>query len=316
MFRFLAHLFQATVAVTWRRARFGARLSSWSFGFEVLVAALRLHTRWLAKLPIPALRQATAGMLGPMTHGVTSRADHLAGVPVTWFEPGSMNPAKIALYLHGGGYVFGSAAQDRGVASRIARALNVSVAAPDYRLAPEAPYPAAVDDVVAVYRELCARRTNVVLVGLSSGAGLAVALLARLRAGDEQLPTGVILLSPLLDATCSSATWSSNEGVDWGAPSAVAHWTKLYAGDVDRADPGISPVNADLKGIPPILVVSGAAELLHDDARCFVERALGSGVSVSHHVEPDMVHAFMTLGRDDGPTTRTFERIAAFAGAM
>jgi acetyl esterase/lipase len=99
-------------------------------------------------------------------------------------------------------------------------------------------------------------------VGLSSGAGLAVAALTRLREASGRMPTGVVLLSPLLDATCSSVTWSSNEGVDWGNPGAIVHWAKLYAGDVDSAEPGISPINADLSGLPPILVVSGAAELL------------------------------------------------------
>lgn len=312
MLRLLVHGLVALITTAWRRARFGPRRASWSFGFEVLVATLRLHARWLARLDIAALRRATEGMRAPLAPGVTARTERVQGVPVTWFEP-STNGGRTVLYLHGGGYVFGSASQDRGIASRIAVALGARVAAPDYRLAPEHPFPAAVEDVVATYTGLVsAGHSSLILVGLSSGAGLAVSALTRLRAKGGPLPAGVVLLSPMLDLTGKSPSWSANEGVDWGVPRALVRWGALYAGSLDPSAPEVSPVHADLTGLSPMLVVNGDAELLADDARTFVERARSAGVPVTHHVERDGIHAFMALGRNDDATTRAFEQITAF----
>ncbi len=301
--------------VAWRRARSGPLRPSWSFGFEALVAALRLHTRWLAQLDIAALRRAAEGMRGMLAPGVSVKTDRVGSVSVTWFEPNTTSKRTV-LYLHGGGYVFGSASQDRGIASRLAVALDARVVAPDYRLAPEAPFPAAVDDVEAILTELLhAGSSNVTLVGPSAGAGIALSAITRLRANGAALPARLVLLSPVVDMTCSSASWSANEGVDWGFRSALVHWVKLYAGSRDPAAPEISAVHADLAGLPPTLVVNGDAELLADDARNFVERARRAGVEIVHHAEPDMIHAFMTLGRNDEATKRTFDQIRRFGGA-
>lgn len=231
---------------------------------------------------------------------------------MTWFEPVTKDNRTV-LYLHGGGYFFGSAAQDRGVASRLAVTLKARVAAPDYRLAPEAPFPAALDDAVSTFTALLdAGHSNIVLVGLSSGAGLAVSLLVRLRSMGAPLPARVVLLSPMVDATGTTPSWTTNVSVDWGEPTALVRWAQLYAGALHPAAPEISAIHADLTGLPPILVANGEAELLADDAQSFVERAKRAGLRVIHHIEPDMIHAFMTFGRKDEATTRTFDRISRF----
>lgn len=315
MLRLLVHGLIALIITAWRRARSGPRRPSWSFGFEAMVTALRLHARWLARIDVAALRRATGGMRAPLAPGVSVRTESVRGVPVTWFEPAT-NVGSTILYLHGGGYVFGSADQDRGIASRIAGVLGARVVAPDYRLAPEHPFPAAVDDVVATYTGLLeAGHAPHMLVGLSSGAGLAVTTLARLRAAGVALPAGVVLLSPMLDLTGTSRSWSANAGVDWGIPRALRRWGALYAGSLDPSSPEVSPVHADLRGLPPMLVVNGDAELLADDASVFVERARSAGVPAIHHVERDGPHAFMALGRNDDATARVFEQMTAFAAA-
>ncbi len=312
MLRLVVHLFVALITVAVRRVQRGPQRPSWSFGFEVLVTALRVHARWLAELDIAALRRVTESMRGPLAPGVSVRTDHLGAVPVTWFEP-SAETHRTVLYLHGGGYVFGSAAQDRALASQLASELKARVVAPDYRLAPEAPFPAAVEDVVATFDELReAGHSDIVLIGLSSGAGLAVTALTRLRKSGVALPTLVVLLSPMLDATGTSSSCRAYDGVDWGVPSALVRWAKLYASPLDLAAPELSPVHAELAGLPPTLVVNGEVELLSDDARRFVDRAKGAAVEVTHHVERDMIHAFMALGRNDQATTRTFEQIRRF----
>jgi epsilon-lactone hydrolase len=298
--------------VAWRRSRLGPRRPSWTLGFEVLVEALRIHTRWLTTLPIPAMRRAAESLKGRVARGVAVRRDRVSDVPVTWFTPPEVT-ARVLLYLHGGGHVFGSAAQDAGIASALARVARARVVAPDYRLAPEAPYPDDVDDVMALFSGLReASHDDIVLVGLSSGGGLALATLTRLRDERLPLPSSAIVLSPMVDATATSASWSTNADVDWLAADAGIRWAKMYAGSRETIDAGISPVNAGLDALPPLLVVVGDAELLRDDALRLADNARAAGVDVTLHVEPDMVHAFMTFGRDDAPTRRTFEAIRTF----
>ena len=179
------------------------------------------------------------------------------------------------------------------------------VVAPDYRLAPEDPCPADIDDLVAVDEALATRppAPPLAIVGLSAGGGAALAALMRLRDAGKPLPKRAVLLSPMVDATGTSPSWSSNAGVDWPAPADGRRFAALYAGERPLTDPEVSPVNGRLEGLPPTLVIVGDAELLRDDAFALADRATAAGVALALHVEPDMVHAFMTLGRK-GPSNR------------
>jgi monoterpene epsilon-lactone hydrolase len=311
----MTHLLWAFIralgSVAWRRARAGAKRPSWTFGFEVLVEALRLHMRWMAGLPTAALRRAAEQLKGRVAKGISVSHEQIGGVPVTWFTPNEPGD-RVLLYLHGGGHVFGSASQDATMASELARVAKMRVAAPDFRLAPEAPYPADVEDVSGVYEHLRQTGHEVALAGLSSGGGLALAVLVHLREAGKPLPLRAVLLSPMVDSTGTSASWSTNASVDWGLPEAVLRWAKMYAAGRDTSDLGISPVNARLDGLPPLLVVAGDAEVLRDDGVRLAERGRAAGVDVTLHVEPDMVHAFMAFGRNDPPTSRTLDVIARF----
>jgi acetyl esterase/lipase len=313
MLRLLGHFVLALLVTAGRRVG-GRRIRPrWSFGFEVLVEGLRRHTAWLVSLPIPAMRSAAASLSVPLPPGITQRRETIAGVPVTWFEaPGAGD--RVVLYAHGGGHVFGSAAQDRGMASELARLAGAKVVAPDYRLAPEDPCPADVDDLVAVYETLATQPPGppLAIVGLSAGGGAALAALMRLRDAGKPLPKRAVLLSPMVDAEGTSPSWSSNAGVDWPAPAAGRRFGALYAGKRPLADPEVSPVNGRLEGLPPMLVIVGDAELLRDDAFALAERARAAGVGFGLHVEPDMVHAFMTLGRKGPSIERAFAHIRAF----
>jgi acetyl esterase/lipase len=313
MLRLIGHLVRALLIVTFRRLWRTARRPSWSLGFETLVEGLRLHTRWLASLPLPAMRKAARSMKGPLARGVVHRSETLADIPVTWFE--AQDPADgVLLYVHGGGHVFGSAAQDRGHASELARITRMKVVAPDHRLAPEAPCPANVDDLVAVHDALAAGAYGPpkVVAGLSAGGGAALSMLVRLRDAGKLLPCRAVLLSPMVDATGTSPSWSTNADVDWVSAQAGLRWAKMYAGGRTLQDAEVSPVNARLEGLPPILVIAGGAELLRDDAVRLADRARAVGVEIDLHIEPDMVHAFMSFGRNDAPIRRTFACIQAF----
>lgn len=313
MLRLLLHFFSALCTVALRRSRTGPACPGWSFGFEVLVQTLRLHSHWMATLPVPALRRAADQLKSRIEGGVSMSKDRIGDVPVTSFLAPEVVSGRVILYLHGGGYVFGSAAQDAGIASQLAKRGHARVVAPDFRLAPEATYPAAVEDVVRVYRRLREQgEREVVIAGLSSGAGLALSVLMTLRDAHEPLASRAILLSPMVDATGTSVSWSANAALDWGQPDALLRWARFYAGSRSPADPGISPVNGNLGGLPPILVVVGELELGHDDAATLVRRAQKAGVEAVLHVEPDMVHAFMTFGRSDAPTRHALDLIEQF----
>jgi len=312
MIRLIGHFFRALLSVAWRRARYGPRRPTWSFGFEALVEGLRLQFRWLAVLPIAALRRAGEQLKGRVAPGITVSKERIGNVPVTCFTP-HPDSDRVVLYLHGGGYVFGSAAQDAGIASQLAGLVRGRVFAPNYRLAPEAQYPAAVEDVVAVYEHL--RHTghdDVVLAGLSSGGGIALSTLLYLRDSGKPIPSRAILFSPMVDASGTSESWSSNADTDWTLAEAGLRWAKMYAGSRNTSDPGISPVNAKLEGLPRLLMVVGDAELLRDDSVRLAERGRAAGVDITLHIEPDMVHAFMAFGRDDAPTRRTLDLVARF----
>lgn len=219
------------------------------------------------------------------------------GVPaelVTTGEPSSGD--RVLLYLHGGGYVLGSLRTARGLAAELSRASGARVLSVDYRLAPEFPFPAALDDSVAAYRHLLDLGVgpgDIALCGDSAGGGLAVATMVALRDSGLDLPAACVCLSPWTDLSMGGRSYSTNAErdpqVDRGM---LAEMAAAYAVDESIAAPQISPVNADLSGLPPILVQVGDAEALLDDALAFTERARTAGVEVNLRVWPDMIHVW------------------------
>lgn len=199
------------------------------------------------------------------------------------------------LYVHGGGYSMGSSLTGREVAARLAVAVTAPAWSIDYRLAPEAPYPAGLDDVHAAYLairdEFAGRR--ILIAGDDAGAGLALALTQRLIAADEQLPDALHLVSPMLDLTVSSETVGELGGVDpWWDRRALIWASAGYRHDHDARDVGVSPLFGELGGLPPTLVHYAAEESLAGDARRFAEAARRAGSEVEAHGVSGSVHAF------------------------
>lgn len=298
MLRSFLFALRSLAVVTYRRAR-GARLRpSWSYRFEVVVELMRAYSRWMAGLEPAALRRAADGLRQPLPAGVTHHAERVGDVPCTWFTPASAS-AEVIVFAHGGGYVFGSAQQARGTIAELALRTRRRVLAPDYRLAPEHPCPAAVEDIVSTYRALLGAGLEpgaIGFVGESAGAGIALAAAQRLRDEGERLPASCVLLSPAIDLCGDSPSWSSNHGVDYGERDFILAYNRMYAGARALSDPEVSPLRGDCSGLPRLLVVVGDAELMFDDAVALVQKARAAGTPAELLVGEDMVHAYASFG--------------------
>lgn len=239
------------------------------------------------------LEALLAGM--PADEGLAYERGELAGVPVLRINSGPAGAGAL-LYLHGGAYIAGSTQGYRGLIAEIGKALGLPAVAPDYRLAPEAPFPAAVEDAVAVYQALLDEgmpASRIVIAGDSAGGGLTLATLVKLRAEGMPLPAAGFMISPWADLTCSVATMDSKAAEDPSLDRAgLLGGAMAYLAGQDPAHPLASPVNADLAGLPPLLVQVGSAEILLGDSMLIAERAGHAGTHVQLEVWPDMIHVW------------------------
>lgn len=252
----------------------------------------------------------------PHAPGVAIDDVTVAGRRARWATPDGARGTTI-LHLHGGGYVIGSAKSHTPFATHLAATTGARVLLLDYRLAPEHPAPAAIDDAAAAYAELLASGIepgDIVFSGDSAGGGLALATIARLRDTLVPLPSGVVLLSPWTDATgdYESMRTKVDEEVIL-TPELLAHWGGMYAGSLPADDPQMSPIFGDLEGLPPIHIQVGTREVLLDDARRFAERATGAGCRVELVECEGLIHIWPVLGAGIVPEAQeALDRIAAF----
>jgi monoterpene epsilon-lactone hydrolase len=216
------------------------------------------------------------------------------GVPAEWITTPGAVAERVIYYLHGGGYILGSINTHREMVSRVSRAASARVLLIDYRLAPENPFPAALDDSLAAYRWLLSVGVDpaqLVIAGESAGGGLTVATLVALRDAGEPLPAAGICLSPWVDFECLGESGVTNAEMD---PLVNREggliWAKAYLGTIDPRTPSASPLYADLTGLPPLLIQVGTAEVLFDDAKRLADRARAAGVDVTLEPWDDMIH--------------------------
>ncbi len=216
--------------------------------------------------------------------------------PAEWLRPPSAEPGRVVLYLHGGGYVIGSPRSHRHLAAAIAGAAGATALLLDYRLAPEHPYPAAVDDATAAYRWLLDQAiapAGIVIAGDSAGGGLTVATLLALREARLPLPAGGVCISPWVDLTCSGASYATKADADPIVRRAgVEQMAQAYLGATPPRTPLASPLFADLRGLPPLLIHVGTDEVLLDDAVQLAERAKAAGVDTTLETYERMIHVW------------------------
>jgi epsilon-lactone hydrolase len=238
------------------------------------------------------------------------------GVPADEIDPADGASPRVVLYLHGGGYSLGSARSHRTLGKQIAYAAPARVVLPDYRLAPEHPFPAAVEDAQASYRGLLASGVEpgrVAVAGDSAGAGLALALLVALRDAGLPLPACGVLLSPYADLSCSGETYASMAASDPIVSREMGlGMAQAYLGGRDPNDPLASPVRATLDGLPPLLVQVGDREVVLDDARAIERNARAAGVPVRLDVWPGVVHAWHLYAAALDEARHAIEELASF----
>jgi epsilon-lactone hydrolase len=252
----------------------------------------------------------------PLADDVNTTPAELGGVPVLNIETGEASRDAVMLWFHGGWYVIGSPRTSAGLSSDLARRVDAKVISVDYRLAPEHPYPAALQDASAAYRGLLdsgVEPRSIAIVGESAGGGLAVALLASLAEEGLAQPACAVLLSPWTDLTLSGETMTSKVGIDpVFTREKVSVRADDYVGSADPADPSISPIFADLHGLPSILIQAGSHEILLDDTIRLARRAAVDDVDVTLHVTPGVPHGFQAFAAilDEGDAALT--RVARF----
>jgi acetyl esterase/lipase len=232
----------------------------------------------------------------PKPADITWEAVDAAGVPAEWVIPDDCESGRAIVYFHGGGYATGGPESFRALSSHLARATRARVLAVDYRLAPEHPFPAAVEDAVTAYRFVTSAGhapEQIVLCGDSSGGGLVLCALVALRDLGDPMPQAAVCLSPWTDLTLSGTSLQTNRDADpMVSASTLALMADAYLGEVDRRSPTASPLFADVAGLPPLLLQVGSSELLLDDATRFAERAEAAGVDVTLEIWDDVFHVW------------------------
>jgi epsilon-lactone hydrolase len=250
---------------------------------------------------------------------VTSTQVDAGGVSAEWIIPPGAEETRVVLYLHGGGYVVGSINTHRDLMARIARAAGARALGIDYRLAPEHPFPAAVEDATAAYRWLVSHGTapaRIAIAGDSAGGGLTLDTLIALRDAGEPLPAAAACLSPWVDLQGIGASMTSKAAVDpFVQKEMIQFMAQQYLGDRDPRTPLAAPLYADLQGLPPLLIQVGTAEVLLDDATRIAERARAAGVEVSLEVWDDMIHVWQLFAPILPEGQQAIEHISAFIRA-
>ncbi len=261
-------------------------------------------------------RSADTAKLMRIPKGVTVTDINANGLPSKWVSPSNPTLGKVILHLHGGGYVTGGADSHLMMCIPMAQTLKMKILLPEYRLAPEHPFPAAVDDAVKAYRWLLMQGyspKNIIISGDSAGGGLSLATVLTLRNAGDPLPAAIVCMSPWTDLTFTGSSHISKAKADCVLMTDVLReWAACYAGAETPNHPLISPIYADFHNFPPLLIQVGSDEVLLDDSRMLAEKAKSAGVDVTLKIWEEMWHVWPALGDLIPESKRAFEEIGDF----
>jgi acetyl esterase/lipase len=267
----------------------------------------------------PTVEQLRAGMekvAERVATDIKCEPVSVGGIRGEWIIPPETVAERAILYLHGGGYVMGSVNTHRALIARIARASRARALALEYRLAPEHPFPAAVEDATNAYRWLLAQNFNsgkIAVAGDSAGGGLALATLLALRDQRIPLPACAIPISPWTDMEGTGESMTSTAIKDPMIGSGdLPNFAKMYVGNADPKNPLLSPLHGDYRGLPPLLIQVGAAERLRDDSTRVAKSAKAAGVKVELEVWDEMIHVWHAFAKLLPEGQQAIDRIGQF----
>jgi acetyl esterase/lipase len=269
----------------------------------------------------PTLEQQRAGFeqmaaVLPVDADVKCEPVTANGVKSEWVSVPGADAGRAILYLHGGGYVIGSINTHRSLAGRLSRAAKARVLVIDYRLAPEHPFPAAVDDSVAAYRWMLAqglKPSRIAVAGDSAGGGLTAATLVAIRDAKLPVPAAGALLSPWVDLEGIGESMTTKDAADpMVHKEGLLNMAKAYLGGHNPRTPLAAPLYADLAGLPPLLIQVGTSETLLDDASRLAERAKKAGVNVTYEPWQNMIHVWQLFAPMLDEGQQAIEKIGAF----
>ncbi len=304
------------------RRLFGrTRNPAWGRALELTIAATRGSWSVMPKIGMVRWRNVGEAMSPLETDDLTPRTIDLrpGGEPLraSWLEPPNAGPA-VLLYLHGGGYVFGSIRTHGSLIGALARASRARTLALEYGLAPEHPAPTAIEDAVLAYRHLLAEGIapeRIVVSGDSAGGGLTLTLMLALRERGLPLPAAAVPISPWVDLGCSGASFETNAAYDFVGLDHCRLAAQSFLAGRPANSPELSPLFADLSSLPPLLVHAGGRETLVDQIRAFVARAREASVDVTYAEYPEMVHVWHLHRRITPEAQQAIDEIGQFIRA-
>jgi epsilon-lactone hydrolase len=270
-------------------------MASWQAHLVTIFLKVQVKRKLRGQTDVAKVRATLEAVKHPVPRGVMAQPRTIGGVVGEWLQPEKGGIGGTLLYLHGGGYFACSAATHRPITTGFAkRGLQVFV--PDYRLAPEHPFPAAIDDAIAAYRGLIASgipASSITMGGDSAGGGLALATLLSLRDAGDELPAAAMLFSPWTDLAGTGASLVSNDRRDaMFKGDDIAAGAEPYLSGTDPKNPLASPLYAELHGLPPLLIHAGTYEVLLDDSTRLAHRARDAGTDVTLRTWPVVPHVW------------------------
>ncbi len=316
--RLLKHGLASFGHTLWRRARGNPQVERWPFTFEVLWGMTRRNLFASRGLSPQELRRRQEELAREPDLPLDRQSESIEGIDVEWFRPPGTSietDEPLLVYLHGGGYVFGSPNTHASLIGRLATAMDRPAVGIDYALAPEHAIHEARDEVVDVWNGILERgwrSEQLTMAGDSAGGGLALSSCVALRERDRPLPARLALLSPWVDLNCDSTSYDVYTDVDLGTAEMFREVAELVVGDRSPDDPVLSPIYADLSGLPPTLIHVGGLELIRDDCRRLAERLDAQDVDVEFDTWPDMIHGFHMFDRFLSEAEEAVEDVGTF----
>lgn len=311
--RSLFNLYWSLIYVSLRRLVKGPRLPKWNWMFEASTHFLKMQSVIAFDMSNIMDGRAYEDSLVFTSAAAAKTQIETVSEPVKgqWFTPNSGTRDVTILYLHGGGYAFYSKAHENLIAL-VTLAAGSKTFALDYRLIPEHPFPAQLDDALAAYHWLLdtgVKPERLVVCGDSAGGNLTLALLLTLRDSKSPLPALGICIAPWTDVGNSGGSLKANEPYDWVEKRMTLKWAGWFCRDANPYDPIVSPINADLRGLPPIYIQAGDAEILYDMIQSFSDKAQAQGANVKLDVWQNMNHDFQAFSGVTPESDEALQRI-------